>query len=148
MVNVKDQDAYTKQFLPKVMAAIKENGGEYLAGGMNKTTSFAGEQPPNRVVIIKFPSIEAFKKFEDGETVRSCARKSALSPLTGKACGPSKARKRNNKEEARRAAQAVRLLSSPWLPHGSGVTKTSCGKLANCSLLSTAGSLRALTRAI
>jgi hypothetical protein len=28
MVNVKDQDAYTKQFLPKVMAAIKENGGE------------------------------------------------------------------------------------------------------------------------
>jgi uncharacterized protein (DUF1330 family) len=34
---------------------------------MNKTTSFAGEQPPNRVVIIKFPSIEAFKKFEDGE---------------------------------------------------------------------------------
>jgi uncharacterized protein (DUF1330 family) len=67
MVNVKDQEAYGKQFLPKVMAAIKENGGEYLAGGMNKTTSFAGEQPPNRVVIVKFPSIEAFKKFEDGE---------------------------------------------------------------------------------
>jgi len=67
MVNVKDQDAYAKQFLPKVMPAIKENGGEYLAGGMNKTTSFAGQQPPNRVVIIKFPSIEAFKKFEDGE---------------------------------------------------------------------------------
>jgi len=67
MVNVTDQDAYAKQFLPKVMPAIKENGGEYLAGGMNKTTSFAGQQPPNRVVIIKFPSIEAFKKFEDGE---------------------------------------------------------------------------------
>ena len=67
MVNVKDQDGYSKQFLPKVLAAIKENGGEYLAGGMNKTTSFAGEQPPNRVVIIKFPNIDAFKKFEDGE---------------------------------------------------------------------------------
>jgi uncharacterized protein (DUF1330 family) len=67
MVNVKDQDGYSKNFLPKVMPAIKENGGEYLAGGMNKTMSFAGEQPPNRVVIIKFPSIEAFKKFEDGE---------------------------------------------------------------------------------
>jgi uncharacterized protein (DUF1330 family) len=67
MVNVKDQDSYAKTFLPKVMPAIKENGGEYLASGMNKTTSFAGEQPPNRVVIIKFPSIEAFKKFEDGE---------------------------------------------------------------------------------
>src|ERR1700745_2116161 len=52
MVNVKDQDGYAKNFLPKVMPAIKENGGEYLAGGMNKTMSFAGEQPPNRVVII------------------------------------------------------------------------------------------------
>ena len=47
MVNVKDQDAYAKQFLPKVMPAIKENGGEYLAGGMNKTTSFAGS---NRLI--------------------------------------------------------------------------------------------------
>jgi uncharacterized protein (DUF1330 family) len=51
MVNVKDQDAYSKQFLPKVMVAIKENGGEYLAGGMNKTTSFAGEQPPKTFLV-------------------------------------------------------------------------------------------------
>ena len=34
---------------------------------MNKTMAFAGEQPPNRVVVLKFPSAEAFKKFEDGE---------------------------------------------------------------------------------
>jgi uncharacterized protein (DUF1330 family) len=67
MVNVKDQEATLRAFCQRVMPAIKENGGEYLAGGMNKTMSFAGEQPPNRVVIIKFPSIEAFKKFEDGE---------------------------------------------------------------------------------
>jgi uncharacterized protein (DUF1330 family) len=66
MVNVKDQDGYMKEFLPKAQAGIKENGAEYLAGGMNKTTSFAGEQPPNRVVILKFPSAEAWKKFEDG----------------------------------------------------------------------------------
>jgi len=66
MVNVKDQDGYTKEFLPKAQAGIKETGGEYLAGGMNKTVSFAGEQPPNRVVILKFPNAEAWKKFEDG----------------------------------------------------------------------------------
>jgi uncharacterized protein (DUF1330 family) len=66
MFNVKDQDGYMKEFLPKAQAGIKENGAEYLAGGMNKTTSFAGEQPPNRVVILKFPSAEAWKKFEDG----------------------------------------------------------------------------------
>jgi uncharacterized protein (DUF1330 family) len=67
MVNVKDMDGYTKEFLPKVQPAIKETGGEHLAGGMNKTMAFAGEQPPNRVVVLKFPSAEAFKKFEDGE---------------------------------------------------------------------------------
>ena len=65
MVNVKDQDGYMKEFLPKAQAGIKENGAEYLAGGMNKTTSFAGEQPPNRVVILKFPNAEAWKKFEE-----------------------------------------------------------------------------------
>jgi Domain of unknown function (DUF1330) len=95
------------------MAAIKENGGEYLAGGMNKTTSFAGEQPPNRVVIIKFPSIEAFKKFEDGENGKKLREEVSAKSADWKGLWPSKARKRNNKEEARRAAQAVRLLSSP-----------------------------------
>jgi hypothetical protein len=31
MVNVKDRGAYAKQFLSKILPAIKENGGEYLA---------------------------------------------------------------------------------------------------------------------
>ena len=100
MVNVKDQDAYAKQFLPKVMPAIKENGGEYLAGGMNKTTSFAGEQPPNRVVIVKFPSIEAFKKFENGENGKKLREEISAKFADWKACGPSKALNRNNKERS------------------------------------------------
>jgi uncharacterized protein (DUF1330 family) len=48
-------------------AGLKENGGQYIAGGMNKTTAFAGEQPPNRVVILKFPNLDAIKKFEASE---------------------------------------------------------------------------------
>ena len=76
VVNVKDQDGYTKEFLSKVLPAIKENGGEYLAGGMNKTTTIGNgtEQPPNRVVIVKFPSIDAVKKWNespDGEKLRA-----------------------------------------------------------------------------
>jgi uncharacterized protein (DUF1330 family) len=67
MVNVKDMDGYTKEFLPKAQAGLKENGGQYIAGGMNKTTAFAGEQPPNRVVILKFPNLDAIKKFEASE---------------------------------------------------------------------------------
>jgi hypothetical protein len=34
---------------------------------MNKTMAFAGEQPPNRVVVLKFPSVKAFRQFEYGE---------------------------------------------------------------------------------
>jgi uncharacterized protein (DUF1330 family) len=67
MVNVKDQDGYTKDFLPKVQPGIKETGGEYLAGGMNKTTWFDGEKPPTRVVIVKWPSMDAWNKFENSD---------------------------------------------------------------------------------
>ena len=32
MVNVKDQDGYVKDFLPKIQQAMKETGGDYVAG--------------------------------------------------------------------------------------------------------------------
>ena len=35
-IDVKDQDGYTKDFLPKAQANIKEGGGKYIAGGFNK----------------------------------------------------------------------------------------------------------------
>ena len=71
MVNVKDQDGYVKDFLPKIQQAMKETGGEYVAGGMNKTTVITGMEPPNRVVILKWPSAEAYKKFrENGTKIR------------------------------------------------------------------------------
>ena len=35
-INVKDQDGYAKDFLPKAQAYIKEFGGKYLGGGFNK----------------------------------------------------------------------------------------------------------------
>jgi hypothetical protein len=40
--DVTNTEGYTKEFLPKTQPAIKEAGGEYLAGGMNKTTMFDG----------------------------------------------------------------------------------------------------------
>ena len=54
LVNVKDEEGYTKEFLPKVQPLIKEAGGEYVAGGFNKAHPITGEPPPNRVVIIRF----------------------------------------------------------------------------------------------
>jgi uncharacterized protein (DUF1330 family) len=62
-INVKDQDGYTKDFLPKAQANIKDSGGNYLAGGFNKAIGLSGSPPPSRVVLLQFPDIDAVKAF-------------------------------------------------------------------------------------
>ena len=62
-IDVKDQDGYTKDFLPKAQANIKESGGKYLAGGFNKAVSFSGSPPPNRVILLQFSDMDAVKAF-------------------------------------------------------------------------------------
>ena len=62
-IDVKDQDGYTKDFLPKAQAGIKEAGGKYLAGGFNKAISLTGSPPPNRVVLLQFADMDAVKAF-------------------------------------------------------------------------------------
>lgn len=62
-IDVKDQDGYAKDFLPKAQANIKANGGKYLAGGLNKAISMNGAPPPNRVVLLQFPDMDALKAF-------------------------------------------------------------------------------------
>jgi uncharacterized protein (DUF1330 family) len=66
-VDVRDQDGYTKDFLPKAQALIKEVGGSYLAGGFNKALSLTGAKPPNRVVLLRFPDVDTLKAFYDKE---------------------------------------------------------------------------------
>ena len=63
-IDVKDQDGYTKDFLPKAQASIKESGGKYLAGGFNKAISLSGSPPPNRVVLLQFRDMDTLKAFE------------------------------------------------------------------------------------
>jgi uncharacterized protein (DUF1330 family) len=67
-IDVKDQDGYSKDFLPKAQASIKESGGKYLAGGFNKAISLSGSPPPNRVVLLEFADIDALKAFEAKES--------------------------------------------------------------------------------
>jgi uncharacterized protein (DUF1330 family) len=66
-IDVKDQDGYAKDFLPKAQAGIKESGGKYLGGGFNKAIALAGAKPPNRVVLLQFPDIDAVKAFYEKE---------------------------------------------------------------------------------
>jgi uncharacterized protein (DUF1330 family) len=66
-VDVKDEDGYKKDFLPKAQANTKEFGGKYIAGGFNKAISFAGSPPPTRVVLLQFADMDTLKAFEDKE---------------------------------------------------------------------------------
>jgi len=62
-IDVKDQDGYTKDSLPKAQASIKESGGKYLAGGFNKAIGLSGAPPPNRVVLLQFADMDALRAF-------------------------------------------------------------------------------------
>ena len=62
-IDVKDQDGYNKDFLPKAQANIKESGGKYLGGGANKGISLNGAPPANRVVLLEFANVDALKAF-------------------------------------------------------------------------------------
>ena len=64
-IDVKDQDGYTKDFLPKAQANIKEMGGKYLGGGFNKAIALSGAKPPNRVALLQFTDMNAVKAFND-----------------------------------------------------------------------------------
>jgi uncharacterized protein (DUF1330 family) len=64
-IDVKDQDGYTKDFLPKAQANIKEHGGKYLAGGYKKAVGFSGSPPPNRVVILQYENMDQAKAFNE-----------------------------------------------------------------------------------
>ena len=67
-ITVKDEAGYNENFLKPAQKSIADHGGEYLAGGYNKTVSLAGTEPPNRVVILQFANMDAVKAWrEEGE---------------------------------------------------------------------------------
>jgi uncharacterized protein (DUF1330 family) len=66
-IDVKDQDAYAKDYLPKAQGNIEAFGGKRIAGGFNKAIGLRGAAPPNRVVLLQFPDMDALKAFEAKE---------------------------------------------------------------------------------
>lgn len=52
-------EGYAKDYLPKGRAAILAHGGVYVAAG--KGTVITGDAPHDRVVVLKFESLEAVK---------------------------------------------------------------------------------------
>jgi uncharacterized protein (DUF1330 family) len=56
-IAVKDQDGYSKQYLPVVTKVILDAGGKFIVRG-GKTISFEGAQPATRVVVIQYDSLD------------------------------------------------------------------------------------------
>jgi uncharacterized protein (DUF1330 family) len=63
-ITIKDQDEYTKEFLPPVTKAIQDGGGKFIARG-GKTATFQGAMPAPRVVVIQFESLEKAQAWND-----------------------------------------------------------------------------------
>jgi uncharacterized protein (DUF1330 family) len=63
-IDVKNIDAYTKEYAPKAQALIKASGGRILAAGQ-KVTSIEGAKPKPRVVVQVWDSMEKIKAWRD-----------------------------------------------------------------------------------
>jgi uncharacterized protein (DUF1330 family) len=57
MNDVHDRANYVKEFLPKTTPLIKAAHGQFLARG-GKVTKIKGEAPKERIVIIRFESMD------------------------------------------------------------------------------------------
>jgi uncharacterized protein (DUF1330 family) len=83
-IEVTDPEGYAKDYLPKAREIIKAHGGELVASGGaaasgNPVIAVDGE-PPKRVVIYKYPSIDAVRAWRNDpayEQVRKIGEKYA-----------------------------------------------------------------------
>ena len=63
-IDVKDLDAYQKEYAPKAQATIKKHGGKLLAAGQN-VTAIEGTPPKQRVAIQQWESMEKIKAWRN-----------------------------------------------------------------------------------
>lgn len=56
-IDLTDKDAYSKEYVPLAVAALRDSGQKQLAAG-GRTVSLSGEPPKARVVVSVFESLE------------------------------------------------------------------------------------------
>ena len=61
-IEMKNPEAYQKEYAPKAQALIKKMGGKVLAAGSN-ITAIEGAPPKSRVAVQQWESIEQIKKW-------------------------------------------------------------------------------------
>ena len=68
-IEVTNSEGYAKEYLPKARELIKAHGGQLLAAGGaggsgNQVIAVDGE-PPKRVVVYRYPSVDAVHAWHD-----------------------------------------------------------------------------------
>ena len=63
-IDVKNADAYSKEYAPKAQATIRKNGGKILAAGSNITV-IEGAPPKGRIAVIQWDSVEKIKAWRN-----------------------------------------------------------------------------------
>jgi len=56
-INVKNQDAYMKEFVPAAVKALQDAGGKFVVRGGNIVAT-QGAPPASRIVVLQFASID------------------------------------------------------------------------------------------
>ena len=64
--SIKDQDAYTKEYVPLIRKSIQGFGGIFMARS-GKTISFQGDPPAPRVVVLRFESLDKAQAWADSK---------------------------------------------------------------------------------
>jgi uncharacterized protein (DUF1330 family) len=74
-MKITDPEQY-KKYLAEAPAAVAEFGGEYLVRG-GKFEVLEGQWKPERLAILRFPSMEKARAFYDSEQYRAARAKRA-----------------------------------------------------------------------
>ena len=64
-IDMKNPEAYQKDYVPKAQAVIKASGGRILAAG--KAVSIEGDPPKSRVVVQSWDSMEQYQAYRNSK---------------------------------------------------------------------------------
>lgn len=68
-IEVTDSEGYAKEYLPKARELIKAHGGQLVAaggaGGSGNQVIAVDGDPPKRVVVYRYPSVDAVHAWHD-----------------------------------------------------------------------------------
>jgi uncharacterized protein (DUF1330 family) len=65
-INVKNQDAYMKEFVPAAVKALQDAGGRFVVRGGNIVVT-QGAPPAARIVVLQFASIDKAQNWWNSE---------------------------------------------------------------------------------